>query len=309
VPKARLSFAALGVLLVAVAGPVRADEPEEEAWRPTTSGPFVTMTAPLTAKGQLTFQPLLFAAFQRGSFDAASGYAPFEGSGQSLSLTIFCEYGFSERVAAGVQFTGLHNRLWLAGTSAATTGLGDALAFVRYALPLPPSRWLPELSCFAQVKAPLGRADALDPARLGTDAMGTGTWEFTAGVDLTHYLRPVVVHVDLFANRAFEGMFDGVPRQPGLAFLWAASVEVPLEVPVWPNHWGLMTELSGRFQDDARVAGTAARGSAVRELTVGAGVEAIFSDQVQLLVGYQRTLWGANLPAIDVLGVTLVSTR
>lgn len=283
----------------ALAGP-------DATWRPTTSGPFVTMTAPLAPRGALTLQPLVFAAFQNGSFDSSSRLAALEGSGQSLSFNLFAEYTFAERSAAGAQLTVLHNRRVHAGQAASATGVGDGLVFVRHELPVPQEKWLPALSVLAQAKVPLGKARAAAPSKLGTDLLGTGTWDLTAGIDLTEYLEPVVLHLDLFASASLETSLDGAATQPGPAFVWAASAEVPLPLPFWPHRWGLMVEVSGRFQAEAHVEGRRVPGSHVREVTLGAGVELIFSDGLQALFGYQRTLWGTNIPSVDTFGVTLV---
>jgi hypothetical protein len=266
------------------------------------------MTAPITSLHRLTLQPLLFAAVQRGLFDARSTYVPLEGSGQAGSLTLFAEYGVAERVAVGAQAALVHNRRTLGGAAAASTGPGDVVLFARYAAEPLAVPWLPDLSLFAQVKLPLGRADGLEPSSLGTDARGTGTWDGTVGLDLTRYAWPVVLHLDLFLTGSLEARLDGVPTRPGPAFLWAASAELPFPLPLWPRRFALMAELSGRFAADTRASGEPVPDSGARELTLGLGVELLFTDELQLLVGYQRTLWGANVPAVDVLGLTLVPT-
>ncbi|MBI5549451.1 MAG: hypothetical protein HY901_36655 [Deltaproteobacteria bacterium] len=299
--------AALACAVSSVAVTARA-APEEEPWRPTTSGTFVTLTAPLTPAHRLTLQPLLFVSFQRGAFDSRSHEAPLDGGAQSLSFILFTEYGFGEHIAGGVQLSLLHNRRTLPEASASTTGLGDGFLFARYALPIPRKGLLPELTLSVLVGLPMGRGDCLNPSKLGTDSMGSAAWEGMAGINVTEYLRPVVVHLDLLFSYAFEAALDRVPTRPGPAFLWAASAELPLPLPFWPHRWGLMVELSGRLQGDTRVGDEPLPDTQVRELTLGSGVEVIFSDELQVLIGYQRTFWGTNIPAVDAIGVTLVPT-
>ncbi len=308
-PPARWPAAALVAVAAAVAvpGPVLAED-AEELWRPTTSGPFVTISAPLAPARHLTLQPLYFAAFQRGEFDGGAREVPLEGGVESHTLLLYAEYGIDERFATGFQVAFLHNRRTLGDDSASSSGLGDWFFFARYGVPLPVGSLIPELSVTALLKAPLAQADRLAPHLLGTDEMGNGAWEALVGLDLTEYLWPVVLNLDLFFSGAFETSLDGVPTRPGLAFLWSASAELPLPLPFWPHRWALMVELSGRVQADTHVSGAAVPASGPRELTLGAGIELIFSDEVQLLVGYQRTLWGANIPALDVFGITLVPT-
>lgn len=299
--------AGLAAALACAAGTARAGE-ADEPWRPTTSGPFVTLTAPLTPAGRVTLQPILFLTAQRGAFDADGQYAPLSGNSLGASAGLFAEVGFSERFAAGGQVNLLASSRMVAGQQVSSSGPGDAVLFARWSVPLPARPWLPDLSLFAQVKLPLGRAEGLAPALLGTDARGTGTWDGTAGLDLTKFLRPLVLHLDLFFSASLEATLDGVPTRPGPAFSWAASAELPLPLSARTAGWALMVELSGRAQAGTRVAGADLPGSQVREVTVGAGVELLFGPELQLLVGYQRTLWGANVPALDAFGVTLVPT-
>ncbi|RKH43399.1 transporter, partial [Corallococcus sicarius] len=294
----------------AVAPAGEGDEGTREApevpgvYRPTTSGPFVTFTAPLTPHGKLVSQPILSVASARGTFDARGRHhALAEGEGQvNSALSLFTEYGVAERFAAGVQLTLVHNRASLASDAAASTGLSDTLVFARATVLDETPGGPPEMTVLAQVKLPTGRAESQEEGLLDTDVRGTGSTDLTVGVDLTRGLRPFLVHLDLLYTHALPTRVDGVATRYGGTFSWSASGE-------WPFRGGtlaLMLETSGRHQGLRREEGRRVEDSRVEEVLLGGGVEFIFSEDLQLLVGYQRTLWGRNVTALDAVVLTLV---
>ncbi len=278
----------------------------EEVYRPTTSGPFITFTAPLTPRGRLLLQPILSVALTRGTYDARERYEPLAArdSQSTASLTLFTEYGVLERVAAGAQVAVLHNRRGEAGEEAESTGLGDTALFARGVLLHETPGGLPEVTLLAQVKLPTGRAETTAPTRLDTDVRGTGSTDLTVGLDFTKGVRPVLLHLDLLYTRALPARVGGEDTRYGDTFSWSLSGEWP----ILPERCALMLEASGRHQGAPRVEGVDVADGALAELVLGAGVELLFSPDAQLLVGYQRTLWGRNVPAVDAFVATLVPT-
>src|SRR5688500_16783273 len=102
----RLVWVALGVLC---ASPASAEE--YVPFRPVTSGPFVTFTAPITLKGKLLAQPIVSLAFAHASLDATGrpvANGPSDGL-RSAALTVFAEYGFDDDTAFGAQLAAIHN--------------------------------------------------------------------------------------------------------------------------------------------------------------------------------------------------------
>ncbi|HEX8537278.1 MAG TPA: hypothetical protein VF664_07415, partial [Cystobacter sp.] len=70
----------------------------------------------------------------------------------------------------------------------------------------------------------------------------------------------------------------------------------------------LMVEASGRHQAAPLRNGQLEEDGHADEVLVGAGIELLFSENVQVLVGYQRTVWGRNASALDAVVATLVPT-
>lgn len=284
--------------------PTPTESTDPTLWRPVTSGPFTALTAPISPHRRLTLQPLAFANLVRGSFDAEGEEVtlPDDETFTSIVGQLFVEYGLLPSLALGAQSEVVYNRARVGAQRASHTGLGETLLFARWALPIEPGRWTPDVTLIASMKIPTGRAEGFDPGRLGTDAHGNGSWEPLAGVSATFYWKPVVWHADALAAAPLSARIDGVRTRPGPAFFWALAAEVPL----FGDRFAFMAEASGAFQGSTVEDGVTAPQSRAREVSLAAGLEWIISEDVQLLAGYRRTLLGANVAALDTLGITLV---
>ena len=84
-------------------------------------------------------------------------------------------------------------------TSASYSGIGDITAVAKYNL-LPEGDYRPAVSAVGGVGFPTGHASHLNPARLGADAIGTGSFNFITGVNLFKYLKPFLVHSQIWMN-------------------------------------------------------------------------------------------------------------
>jgi len=311
----------VGLLLLAL--PARADDPapsapeeprEEdtpaepsEVYRPVTSGPFVTFTAPITAPGRLVTQPILYLATTRGDYDVEGRYQP-PARGETLrtaALSLFVEYGLVERLAAGAQVMLQYNRRRSGPDAASSTGLGDTTLFGRATLLHETAGGpLPEVTLLTQVKLPTGRAVSAETNLLDTDVLGTGSTDLTLGLDLTKGLRPVLLHADVLYTYALPTRIGGERVAYGSSLAWSLSGEWPF----WRDRLGLMVEVSGRHQGAPVRDGREEQDGLADEVLLGAGLELLFSEDVQLLMGYQRTVWGRNARALDALVITLVPT-
>ncbi len=178
---------------------------------------------------------------------------------------------------------------------ATTRGAGpsDTLLFTRIAWSepdAPPHR----LATFVlQLTVPTGDVDR---------SLGNGVWIVTGGSSFTLYRKPFVWHLDVLGALPVP---DEAGRHQRADLLWALAVEAPL--PFLNNSIAGVLELTGRHEGwplDAILAPEA--GVAEQEIVLGVGVEVIASDTFQALVGWQRTLYGRNVDAVDTIVVTLV---
>ncbi len=275
-----------------------------DPWRPPTSGPFVTFTAPIVDKGNLVIQPLFFYNFVRGTFDENSNFHSLPGSDmrQAAVMSLFTQYGILRDTELDAQINFLHQRAKVDGQRASSTGIGDTQIALRTLLMHETPSWHPEISVIGQIKLPTGKFEDANPRELGTDIMGTGSTDLTLGLDFTKAVKPVVLHADVWYTWPVANRIDGEHVRYGDILNW----NLALEIPFCKERLAYMVEFSGTHQANRRVNGRAIGGSNVNSILFGTGLEIIFRDNLQLLLGYQRTLWGTNTDAIDAIAATLV---
>lgn len=258
-------------------------------FRPTTSGPLVAYTAHLTAAGHVLVQPLATAGLLRGTFGGDGQLAPLDaGRAFASNLSLFLEAGLTDHFTVGAQATAVFNHLSASMQSADYLGAGDTLLFTRGRFLFEPLAHPLSAALIFQVKLPSGNARAA-PAVLGADLIGSGVVDLMAGLNLTRHVWPVVMHLDVLA-------IDALGRRAGDGAMWSLALELPL----FDERLALMAEASGRHQ-----VGDLATGP-VDELVLGVGVEWIATDSTQLLLGFQRTVAGRNVPAADSVTLTVV---
>lgn len=295
-PSARAAGPALLALLAAA--PALADGV------PPTAGGFFVVTGVLTPPGGWVVQPLFFGAAAFGSHDEQGRLHALQPGelAQALTVQMFVERGLSDRFAVGAQPSFVVNRRRLDGEEAVRAGLGELALFGRYGIQIDPASAWPQASALLALKAPTGRYEGLEPEALGADRMGNGAWEITTGLNLTKVAAPFVIHADLLGFVPLPTAVDGesVRYSPGVA--WALSVELPIP----GSRFAVMVEAAGRHQGDEERRGAGVAGSSVHEVTLGAGVEYLPRDDLQILFGYVRTAYGVNVPANDQLALTII---
>ncbi|WP_163786114.1 hypothetical protein [Myxococcus vastator] len=152
------------------------------------------------------------------------------------------------------------------------------------------------------MKLPTGRAVSADAALLDTDVRGTGSTDLMLGVDLTRGVRPVLLHLQVTWSHPLPSRVGGVSISAGDSVAWSLAGE-------WPLLRGalvLLLEVNGLHQGPPRLDGLEIRDVSTSEVTLGAGVEFIASEDVQFLVGYQRLQWGRDASAQDAWVMSLV---
>jgi hypothetical protein len=271
---------------------------EHVPFRPTTSGPFVTLTAPIPPRGRLVAQPIFSVAFAHASLGPQGEWlteGPQDGL-RTTALTFFSEYGVADALSFGGQLAVIHHDR----QRASSFGLGELQLFGRRFLFAETAGGLPEATLLFQLKIPTANAEGVESLR-GTDVRGSGSADLTIGLDLTRGIRPVLVHADLLLTQPLPARVGQIDTHFGTVLSWAISVEWPF----LPERLALMLEANGRHQLAPTLGGERTNGH-TDEVIVGAGVEILFTPDVQLLVGYQRTVWGRNVGAFDTVVATLV---
>ncbi|MDD5593496.1 MAG: transporter [Candidatus Margulisbacteria bacterium] len=214
---------------------------------------------------------------------------------------LFAQYGFTDRLEIDGQATYQQNYMIQGNSAAQTSGPGDSTLFLRYCIIEEDGR-LPHLTALAQVKVPTGNYQHADPAKLGTDLMGTGSWDHGYGLIMTKKMRPFLLHLDAVYNLPLETQVDGVKILYGQYLNYDLGLEYFL-----PGGFNLMLEANGLAQRNRRQDGAEIPNSGLNSLTIAPGL-GWSNDAVQLLLAYQRTLSGANTDALDAIAFDFVCT-
>ena len=280
-----------------------AQEPEMEEWDPSSAGPITTWTAPLCAKGEFVVQPFIFYNRTRGSFNSEGHYNSLpEGEKKyQYQQQLFMQYGITDRLEIDGQFVYQENLRKNADGKAHSRGFGDSYLFSRYCLN-EESKFMPHISGLFQLKIPTGKYQHLDPDKLETDSMGTGSWDPGLGIILTKKVKPFILHFDSIYSFPQKVHIDGTNTRYGNYLNYDLGVEYFLA-----KGFNFMFELNGFLQGDTREGGNRIPGSDARYLTISPGF-GWSCDKVQLLLAYQRVVAGVNTDANDSVVLTGVYT-
>jgi hypothetical protein len=197
----------LGLILVIMgAPPAAADGPGASInpWEPpATMGPVITDTAVPAPTGEFSVQPYLSLSLAGGNFTASWRRVSARGNFTSLEFPAKFTYGLAPNLEIYLNAALLQN--WASGVEGAGSafgsanfgGLGDLFGAAKYQL-VAEGAWRPTVSALLGVAFPTGHHYRLNPARLGTDALGGGTWAFTPGLNLSKWLGPVCLYANLW---------------------------------------------------------------------------------------------------------------
>lgn len=276
-----------------------------DEWNPVSAGPVSTWTAPLCGQGKFVAQPFFFYNRTRGTFNSEGHYNSLVAGDKKYQFQqqLFAQYGITDRLEIDGQTVYQENYVKQGGLKARLKGLGDSYLFLRYCA-IEEKGWLPHLTGLFQIKAPTGKYQHADPAKLGTDLMGAtsggGSWDHGYGIMLTKKIKPYLFHADAIYSFPREIRVDGVKTIYGKYLNYDFGVEYLLA-----KGFNLMLEFNGFQQDDKKQDGSKTPGSDINYLTIAPGF-GWSNDKIQALVAYQRTLTGTNADANDSIVFTFV---
>jgi hypothetical protein len=240
----------------------------------------------------------------RGVFGPDSGYRSLpEGERKSQqNLQLFTQVGLTERFEVDLQTVFTRNQRTTSAASAESSGIGDSYLFLRW-LAFAEGPRSPCLTLMFQAKAPTGKYQSADPAKLGTDLRGAptggGPYEHSYGLNLTKRVKPFQLHADTLLALPIETTLDGVRTDYGDYFLYDFGVEWFL-----PKGLNILAEFNGTSQRDRADDGARIDDSGLKSFTLSTGV-GWSGKRFQTLLAYQRTLLGKNVDAVDGLALGL----
>ena len=273
-------------------------------WEPLSAGPGTTWTAPLVEKGKLAVQPFAMYNRTRGTFDNDGHYSklPKGDKKSQYQQQIFAQYGVSEKFEIDAQTVYQENFIKQGGVNGHAHGVGDSFLYARYGLlDTKTTGW--DVTALAQLKFPTGKYQKGTPEALGTDIMGTGSWDHGYGLVVTKELKPFVFHLDGIYSFPSTVRVDGVKTDYANYINYDAAVEYFLPV----KGWNLLLELNGVAQGDQKLDEDKAPATDTNSLILSPGI-GWSNDKVQTLISYQRVIAGENADANDSVMATLVYT-
>jgi hypothetical protein len=279
------------------------DEPAEEEWDPVSAGTLITWTAPVCAKGELVVQPFFYYTRTRGSFDAEGKYQSLPAGDKKYQYQeqLFMQYGITDRLEIDAEAFYQQNYVRQDGASAHSSGLADSYLYLRYCA-IEEKKWIPHLTGILQLKMPTGKYQKLNPDKLGTDSMGTGSWDPGFGFNLSKKFKPFIIHADAIFAFPQQVKVDGVKTR------YASYINYDLGLEYFlPKGFNLMFEANGYVQADSRQDGSRTPSTSSSYLTISPGIG--WSCQaVQFLLAYQRVVCGVNVDATDSVVLTAIYT-
>lgn len=277
---------------------------EESNWEPVSAGPITTWTAPLCGKSTLVVQPFLIYNKIKGSFNNGGGFdALSEGDKSSqMQQLLFMQYGRTDTLEVDGQITLQENYAKVSGETANTTGLADSYLWLRYCLSEETPAY-PSLTGIVQLKIPMGKFEKADTTKLGTDIMGTGSYDHGYGLIITKKAKPFIFHADAIYSFPMKVTVDNVDTQYGQYL----NYDFGTEYFFGDSGFNLLLEFNGFWQGDIKLNKELREGTKSKYLLMGPGI-GWSNDTIQTLLSYQKTVSGLNTDTYDNFVFTLIYT-
>jgi hypothetical protein len=225
--------------------PTPPEEKKEEA--PTTCGPLISDCCLPIETYHASMQILWALSFYPGNFSPNWRHVSAKGDFYTFNMPVKFTYGPTKNMEVYVIVPYVHNFASNINRSVAGPdgeraadygGIGDITLVGKYLL-LPETEIRPAVTGVAGVGFPSGHASHLNPGRLGQDAIGTGAFTFTTGVNLFKWLKPFMVYSNIWYStpvNLFNSRDDAVRSRDFVTFNLAA--EYPLS-----KRWVALVEM------------------------------------------------------------------
>jgi hypothetical protein len=273
---------------------------------PSTFGPIVTDTAIPIEKGKFALQPTFGLSFTTRNFSPSWRRVTAEGDFKSFGASLKLTYGLWNNLEVYAVIPYIHN--WASsvqepgprGERAANFGgLGDINLTFKYRL-VQETETAPTVSAIFSPTFPSGHFRHLNPGRLGTDAIGGGTYAFTTGFNVSKYLKPFILYGNLWYTMQTDATTVGVDADDNPIHNQNhprdyVTVNLAAEYPL-TKKWVALLELTSNW-DAGRLIGPKANVAPTALLSVLPGIEYMATDKFSLALGVQIDLAGKETSA------------
>jgi hypothetical protein len=291
----------LGICLAAMLGGRVAAAASAPIPHPATAGPIITDAAIPAPPGQMNIQPYVSLGFITGNFSTNWRRVSAGGNFSSLEIPVKFSYGLAPNLE--IDLTAVMFQNWASQVatgsggdrSASFTGLGDLYFEAKYRL-LKETACRPTVTAVFLVNFPIGHHDHLNPARLGTDALGGGTLAFTPGINLSKWVGPVYLYANLWYS--FPTREPGAPANqeasPLLLTVYGRNLitgNLAAELPL-TGGWVALLEFYSTWSAGSMF--RPAKSPVSHELGILPGIEYIFNSHWSADLGVAIDLAGKN---------------
>ena len=266
------------------------EEKKEEA--PTTCGPLISDSCLPIDTGKASLQFLWALSFTGGNFSPNWRRVSAGGDFTTFTMPVKFTYGLAKNLEVYVIIPYIHNfagRLDTPGPggegAADFGGIGDITAVGKYLL-LEETPYRPAVTGVFGVGFPTGHASHLNPGRLGTDGVGAGAFTFTTGVNLFKWLKPFLVHSQIWFNTPVN-MFSGSGSVRSRNFV---TFNLATEYPI-TKRWVALLEFYSTWTWD-NITGPQGFQSPATLLGVLPGIEFLATEKWSTAAGVAIDLFG-----------------
>jgi hypothetical protein len=275
-----------------------------ENWEYGSAGPVFGWDAPLYDKDEKIIQPIFVRSFSRGSYDQQKKFSKIakDDKSQLNQEILFFQYGLGDSWEFDGQFSYQESRIKDAASEqeGRSKGWADSYLYLRNTL-VKEKGWMPCVTSIYQAKFPTGKYKGADSDKLGTDLSGTGTYDPGIGLVVTKSFNPFVVHADfIYSIPTNSVMVDEVKTK----YSRYVNYDFALDC-IFAKQFNFMIEFNGYAQSNNKADGVKVLDSGSRYLAVAPYI-GWFSEKVQVLLGYQRTISGKNTDALNSYVATYV---
>jgi hypothetical protein len=278
-------------------------EEVKEGECPATFGPIITDTAIPLDQGKFAIQPTFGLSFATNNFSPSWRRISAGGDFQSFGMSWKFTYGLLNNLEVYTVIPYIHNwanRVTEPGPkgerAADFGGIGDISLTFKYRL-VEEGPVAPTVSAIFTPTFPSGHVRHLNPGRLGTDAIGGGSYAFTTGFNLSKYLKPFIFYGNFwytFQTDCSTSDVDewGNPIERGNHPRDFVTVNLAAEYPLTPK-WVALLELTSAW-DAGRLIGPKANLDPTALLSLLPAMEYMATDKFSLALGVNIDLAGKD---------------
>jgi hypothetical protein len=276
----------------AAGGPEGRIEAREGA-PPDTLGPLLTDTAVPADKGTLYLQPFWSLGSVTGVFNAQSKRVSARGNFRSFEYDLQITYGVWDNFEV---FTFIPVKVnWANGVelgpggerSAWYAGLGDLNLTLKYRL-VKEGHVAPTITAVCATNFPTGRYKNVNPILQGTEALGSGSYVPTTGVNLSKWVKPFIFYANLYYSMP-TSFTNNAGKQHPRDFVTA---NLAAEYPV-TGKWIALLEFTS-YWDGGRLWGPSSNVAPAHLLAVLPGIEFMATEKLGFYLGVNLDLLGRN---------------